>query len=455
MFNMRVLSTEAFPESLMNKVCVRRDGLDDTLFMTATILLYKRVENLKITYTLDKVFDPDVISRNKDVYSFHWFEGVNTPPDELLNPLKEDFKRIEKLPTHEEFLSEQLKQRIFIRLMPEENTVCLFTSNVTLPIFHCAQFFIPKYFNIFKEKPLTKDEISFLETLTYKMNGNYVSKLSDLAYSESFRAYLFKDQLEAFEKKLFERKVQAAQDSLNTIEDAMRKAMDDYKKACDKRVEAIALVAGLKTMADQVEEHTELQDYLMNNKRICNVSINDSTISYVVKTYLAPHHVDEWEVMTTRAHMFDQYVSHTFNDRNDIKLLLDAIFSENRCLKLRMCAYFAIDYFGGYVNSQINHRFTTAGNDLVNYVPNPHLHHHNCFGQNKLAIVEQLACGDAIGAIECSIACAQRINIHESMSFGPFVRDLLACTGKCLVANNGTELTVSEAIKYLKEQSHD
>ena len=57
MFNIPVLRTEAFPASLMNKVCVRRDGLDDTLFMTAIILLYKRVENLKITYTLDKVFE--------------------------------------------------------------------------------------------------------------------------------------------------------------------------------------------------------------------------------------------------------------------------------------------------------------------------------------------------------------------------------------------------------------
>ena len=455
MFNNPIRLIEKFPESYHKKVCIRDDGFDDTLFMTASILLYNRVDNLKIEETLTRrEFNPDCISTDPNVFSFHWFENVSSNPDELLKPVKDKFKKIDKLPTHEKFLSDQLKQSVYIRLMPEENTVCLFTKTITFPVYHCTQFFIPKYFKVFKEKPLPKEEISFLETLTYKTSTNYVKKLTELANSESFARYLLKDQLAAFEKKLFERKVQAAKNSLDSIEEKMRIAMQDYMNACNKRIEAMALVDGLKTMADQTEEHTELQEYLINNPRICNVSLDESYISFIAKTYLSPHHIDEWEIITQRKQIFDQYRNNKFPDRDDIKLLLDAIFSENRCLKLKMCAYFKMDYFGSQVNSRVSYNYIGANKDLANYIPNPHLYHHNCFGQNKLAIIEQLTSGDAVGAIECAIACTQRINIHESMTFKPFVDDLLSSTGKCLVASDGTEMTVTEAVKYLKGQNN-
>lgn len=447
MINIPVTRIEAFPLSLKNKIYVRKDNVDDTLWMTAAILLFNRVDNLKIECTQGKFSDTD-ISTNPEIYTFHWFIDSSGNPDELLK--QKNIKNFERLPTHEKFISDQLKQQVYIRLLPKENTVCVFTGNITYPAWHGIQFFIPKFFRIFKEKPLSKEEISFLETLTYKTKDNYISKLTDLSNSESFRSYLFKDQLEAFEKKLYEKKVAAAQNTLNTIESTMNKALEEYRKACEQRLEAIALVSGLKTMADQVEEHTELQNYLINNPRISNLSINGSKLSFIIKTFLAPHHIDEWEILSKREEIFSEYVCYNFPDKKDIKLLLDAIFSENRCLKLKMCAYITMDYFGSEVQSSKKYDFGRINKDLVNYIPNPHLHYHNCFGQNDAAILDQLALGDVVGAIECAIACAQRINIHEGFSFRPFVKDMLSSKGKCLVNSDGIEMTVKEAITYLK-----
>ena len=449
MFNQNVSRIESFPVTLMDKVCVRKNGLDDSLFMTATILLYNRVENLKLTYTIETPQNIESISLNPEVYSFHWFENISANPDELLKPIRNNFQSIEKLPTHEKFLSEKLNQPIFIRLMPHENTVCIFTTKVDLVVWHCAQFFIPKYFRIFKEKPITKEETSFLETLTFRMSGNYVTKLTELTYTDSFRQYVLKDQLISFEKKLFAKKVEAAKRNLQNFEMEMEAAMTKYRKACEQRIEALALVSGLKSMEDGIQEHTELQDYLMNNQRIANVSLNGSNISFVVKTYLAPHHIEEWETISSRRQVFSSYTTNKVPDPDDVKLLLDAILSENRSLKLRMCAYFSMDYFGSEVTSSKRYNF-----GLKDYIPNPHLNYHNCFGQNKLAILEQLKDGDAVGAIECAVACAQRVNIHESMTFNPFVKELLDFKGKCLVADDGTELSPMEAIDYLKEHNH-
>lgn len=449
MFNNNLPRLDSFPQYTKNKICAISNGMDDSLFMTATILLYNRVDNLKLSYTMYDNKEVDCINFNPEVYSFHWFRNVSENPDELLKPVKNNFKSIEKLQTHEKFLSDKLKMPVWIRLMPNENTVCIFSPSCSLPAWHGVQFFIPKYFNIFKEKPLTKEEISFLEALTFKTSVNYIQRLTELTNKESYKRYILKDQLDAFEKKLFEKKVNAAKDNLNKIELIMENAMKSYRDACNKRLEAMALVTGLKTMADQIEEHTELQSYLINNPRICNLTLKDSRISFIVKTFLAPHHIEEYETISKRKEVFEQYTRQNFEDVGDIKLLMDAIFSSKRCLKLRLCAYFDMDYFGSEVNSIREYSYRAANIELKDYIPNPHLYHHNCFGQNKTAIVEQLKDGDAIGAIECAIACAQRIYIHD-ISYREFIQDLLKTDGKCLVSEDGTEMTPKEAVEYLK-----
>ena len=450
MFKEWVGLLDAFPASMLKDTWEWRQVLDDTLIMTATVLLSPRVEKLKIKSEWNREHDTITIDNDPNVYSFYWLESKNINPEKILEPIKGDFKEIKKLPTHENFLSEKLSQKIFLRIMPNENTVCIFTDTITSPLWHACQFLIPKYFNIFKEKPLSKNEISFLETLTQKTRTNYISKVKELLNSKEFRSCTLKMQLNSFEKKLYEKKVEAAQTELNTIEQTMRDAMEEYRKACDKRMNAIATLNGMRSMAEEIEERTELQNYLLNNNRLSCVQLDGSTISFIVKTYLAPHHIEEWETMSRSNRMFDGLVIGSSITADEVKMLLDAILSEDRCLKMKMCAYFSMDYFGNSVTSRVNFGYASMDDELKDYIPNPHLHIHNCFGQNKLAILDQLISGDAIGAIECAIACAQRVNILESMTFHPFVRRLLESDAKCLVTEDGKALTPKEAIEYLK-----
>lgn len=448
MFSFIIQMNAAFNEEMDKNIYKgTKSGFDSSLYMTTVLMLYNRVDNLKISCDIDN-YMPETFM-DSGVYSFNWFTSPDMDPDKTFKTLGIDKQNIKKLPTHEKFLCDQLKQNIYIRIFPEKNSVCFFTTKITGPMWHAVQFFIPKYFDVFKEKPLTKDETSFLETLTYKVNGNYITKLSELVSTESFSKFSMKYQLAGFEKMLFEAKVTTAKSRLAELENEMENALSRYRRACEQRMEAAALVLGFETMADNTSEHTELQDYLMNSKAICNFKINGSTMSFIAKTYLAPHHMDDWEIITNRSRAFDGYATMNYRDPAEIKLLLDAILSERHCLRVKMCAYFQMDYFGSTATSQIGYDYKKANKSLEDYIPNPHLQHHNCFGQNKTAILEQLKTGDAIGAIECSIACAQRLNIHD-ISFGAFVRDLLNSKGKCIVADNGTEMTVKEAISWLK-----
>ena len=70
------------------------------------------------------------------------------------------------------------------------------------------------------------------------------------------------------------------------------------------------------------------------------------------------------------------------------------------------------EFGGSTVTSFKHYNFVGVSADLKNYIPNPHLDNHNCFSENRTAIVTQLTNGDAIGAIECAIACAASIIIY-------------------------------------------
>lgn len=446
MFNQSVLRQLCFPATVQDNVCITNNVADSTAFMTATILLYNRVDNLKLILESSANPQADKINNDPNVYAIYWFD-TKEDADTILNPEKKRFTRIEKMPTHEKFLSEQMKKNIQIRTMPEENTVCIFVDGLTLANYHCTQFFIPKYFKIFKEKPQDQDEISFLQTLTYKTSGNYINAITELASKDTFQKFILKKEIAGFEKALYKKKVEYAKKSLDTIEKAMEKAMEDYKNASRNRIDAMALVVGLTEMANRKEEETELEHSLVRNKSITQVKLRDSHICFIAKTFLAPYHIEDWDKNSARGTMFTQYTCSEFPNAKDIKLLLDSILSSKRCLKVKICAYFDIDYFGTEVNSQKNYPFN---DELKDYIPNPHLNRSNCLSQNRKAILDQLAMGDAVGAIECAIACAQRINIHESISFSPFVRELLSSSKKCLVAEDGTEFTAKEAVAYLK-----
>ena len=451
MFNNQVMCRDGFPkivkrETPVTLLCVE----DDTLAMTAILMLYNRVNNLEIEIKTTKTEKhiTDGLSINNKVYSFYFFSGIKNEND-VEEMLKEfPHLKIEKLPAHEKFIKEQLKKDVYIRLMPNENNVCVFTPALTLPIFHLVQSFIPKFFPIFKDKPLTKEEKSFLETLTYKTSMNYETKLTELINTEEFRTYCLTSVLGSIEKKLFEKKVIAARASLNRYLSDMEEFMRRYKETYKKYQEAEYLAQGLEATAAERGERSELQEYLIGNKRLTNISINNDHIEFIVKTYLAPHHVEEWDSLNRRK-MAERY-KHSLFSSEEIAMLLDSIFSKERCLKLKICSYISMDYFGSEVYSGQGYNFVGNNPDMKNYVPNGHLHHHNCFGQNKTDILNLLKEGDVVGAIECCISCTQRMNIHEDFSFRPFVEDLLNCKGKCLVAKDGTEMTPKEAIEYLK-----
>ena len=453
MFRQSLTLTSPFTREIKNSIGIFSfEEVDATLFMTSTVLLHSRVNNLKLMSTVTRPgiagLNIDNINFDPDIYSFHWYT-TDANPDGLIETIKDRYATVVAAQNIEKFVEDKFNHKVYIRIFPNENAVCLFVDNLTAELWHLLQSFMSKYFEVFKSKPLSNDEIEFVRSLTLKTASNYVNRLQVLTEAESFRRFILEKQLAGFEKKLFEKKICVAKEDVNSIQRTLDNLMNQLREATKKHLDAKIYLEGLTSMTSGMEEKTELQEYLLNNKNIADVLLEESHIRFVVKTFLIPYHTEDWENMSRRGAIFE--CIHNFN-KEDTKLLLDAIFSEEHCVKLKVCGHVDLDYLYSNVRSNTGYDYSK----FSDYIPNSHLKRHSCFGQNGPDIIAQLQQGDAVGAIECAINCVKHVNVNEvGASFTPFIKDIMSCTGKCIVTEDGTEMTPAEAIAFLKGRNNE
>jgi hypothetical protein len=427
---------------------------DHTLFMTTTALFYKRWPELRI---YNKKFDSDsekceeiIEKKPENTLCFYWFTNTKDPETFLK-------KEHTSYPKHDKFLTEKLGQNIYIKQF-EPNVVVIFCNRFNLQLYHAFQTFIPLCFrHLFQENPLTEREQNLLLSVSKNTERNYKEAIQSFLEDEDLKRFLLDEQVRGLEKNLRKAKYDRALLEYNDYLRKLDELMEEYRKTCDKKNHAEVIACGLKCAMDAVDDNTEFEEYLCTNKLLSDINVNGNDISFVVKTFVDPYLPDDWDALSANGSIFKDHI-HTgsaLDKEENLKLLLDAIFSRNHCLKLRICGIICMDYYGTTVNSICGYNYAGQNPRLRDYVPNAHLHKHNCFGQNKNDILMQMREGDMIGAVECCINVVKRINVAEGLSFGPFVDYIKSCKGKCIVTDDGQEMTCEEALTYLKEKKDE
>lgn len=456
MFNSSVALIPPFNNEIKNRICTETaDSMpDDSLFMTLTALMYRRNPDFSIRYIycrdLQKL-SGYINSENNEAISFIYLASDIESEDNLPSGGT-------SFPKHDKFLQDKLNTSVTVKVY-NKNTILVCCRRMTLAVFHVVQIFLPAYLpDLFKDIPFTDAERNLLVSLSKLTSDPFKKEMQSMLMEPEFRKYLLYTQMCGFEKRIRQRKYDAAMEQVNNILRNMEQAMERYRVACTQKRSAEALARGLKDEMDDVSGHTEFEEYLCENKLLSNINIAGNSISFIIKTFVNPYLPDDWESLSSRGSIFSGYgrTNSVLDDEENLKLLLDAIFSRNHTLKLKMCAVISMDYYGSSVTSVTGYNYEEIDPDFKNYVPNAHLDRHNCFGQNKLDILEQMNNGDMIGAVECCINVAKRINVSEGATFGPFVESLKRNKGKCIVCEkDGQEMTIKEAVKYLKEKNDE
>lgn len=413
---------------------------DKTLVMTFYALFHKRCPGYKFNFIIGR--NDFNIDLTPETITF----GLVRPPQGELPESIIDFSKFEK------FLSQKLKTDVHICAI-DETKVIVYSGRVDTSVLHAVQVFIPQYYpKLFESMPRTEFETKLLVSLSQNTSTAYYRAMQEFVNDEDVRHDLMRSVIIGLERRIRYMKLDRSKDALASINNDMQSLLDQYSVLNERRLTQEAIVSGLTVALQNVEEDTEFEEYLCSNNNLSNIQIDSTKIAFTVKTFVNPYLPDDWDTLSSRGSIFQGRgrVGKIIDEPENLKLLLDAIFSRNHTLKLRMCARFVMDYYGGRVDSPTGYNYAAHDPSLKDYIPNTHLDRYNCFGQNKVDILEQLKDNDLIGAIECCINVAKRINVSENATFGPFIDVLKGCDHKCIVAEDGTEMTTTEAIEYLK-----
>lgn len=390
---------------------------------------------------MDVYGDPEVINQV--------FEAIDNEQSGFIAK-NEGYKRTDDI---EKYIASTVTTRIFVNR--ERECAVVFINRMNARTYHLMCSFIPRYFpKLFSEKPVSPEEIAMLGALTKNDYHSFFSKLNFIADRYDLRDFKIKKLLEGFSQRTVRQRI----DSLRSkIADNDRQIADNlryYKSLLEAREELNISLIGLKTKANMESRDAELIEYLQANKNVTLLSAEDYSIEILVSTTIESFDDEMFEAMIGNEDSdinYEGFESESGFDVEDRAKLLRALFSSEATLKVKTCAYYSLETRGS-VETRSDYGFPYEFRDRV---PNPHLNYHACLGDYRRYIQDCLEKQDIVAAIEQCVASARSVNIGESVTFEPFVREILRSENKIIVLPNGTDATPHEALEYLNSTSFD
>lgn len=361
------------------------------------------------------------------------------------------FSGFEELKDIREFVSPVMNARFYTNA--ERRTTVIFVERLDMKKYHYLQSFTPRYFRwYFESAPLTQDDENLLRSLIRRTSEEYEVLIEEFASKLNMRDYMIRNMLGDFERRAKVDQLDGLQNQLEDLMRDMQNLMDQYSRACEKKDTINLQCMGLREAINSQSEESELMDYFIANRNLDPVATDSGRFSFIVRTYLDSFDPDLYDSMSKRetSLLFIDYSVgiRNFREVSARKRLLDAIFSDDPVLRIKMCAFYQID-IRGHVSSYSGYSFPANCRDML---PNPHLHYHNCLGNHMRYITERLGAGDIVGAIEQCVSSAKSINIGEGPTIRYFLKDLFSTHAKIIELPDGTSVEPLEALKWLEKQ---
>lgn len=376
--------------------------------------------------------------------------------DALDDPENGFIKRNERY-TALDAVSKALSSSVNIRAYSnlETRTTIVFVSRLNMRSWHLLQCTIPAIVRwYFTESKITEEEKKLLMSLNNRNSTDYERLIEEFASKFDFRTYMIDHVVTGFEKATRESQLNSMDNNIENIEYEIRSILDRYKGYIEQLDEYKVRRAGLAEMIRTGEGSTELTDYFRSNKQLDPVEVSGSHLKFIVRTYLDNYDPELYETMAKRpgSHLYHDYDTvPKFENAGVRKKFMDAIFSDDPILRVRMCAYYDLD-IRGHVSSYSGYRYP---NNCSDFIPNPHLQYHNCLGDHQRYINERLLAGDTIGAIAQCIASAQSMNLGEDVTVKYFFQELFTTKKKVIELPDGTHVSPEEALDWLNEQEKE
>ena len=335
------------------------------------------------------------------------------------------------------FVKEETKQTVYF--FKEFNSrICHYMQLTCLPA-------VPWYFNPAGGDSVSEQELDLLNSLTEKTPENYLAKLSEFVKAFDFRTAYIKSIIGGIETAYEEQRLSSLKSSIEEKMSAIRAWRDRINDAYRTINGLNAELFGLETKIKESGEESIIVDYFIRNRRLAIDNVSGTQIAFHVNDYLS--YFDE--------EMAERFINNKRSclyssapDKEAAEKLARALFIDGT-IRLRVCAGYTLDMRGSF-NGNTNYDF---GIDGIDRFPNSHINNHACLGTYESVIYDKLENRDFIGVLEQACASARSLSFGDTVVMGEFCRELYRGKGgKCFELENGTQMDITEVMKYVKEE---
>ena len=231
----------------------------------------------------------------------------------------------------------------------------------------------------------------------------------------------------------------------NAIERCQKDIADYFNALNQNSVKLEALIAQGDSVDDSVYK------FFMSHKQIsiCRTeqNSNGNVMQYCVAETIEYFDSDAF------IRLYNNPNSSIGGASKDVKDIFHAVFADNKGV-FKVEGMFQLTNLASI--RAISH--STSGQFGDTRLPHPHLYHHACLGGNETYINNYLRQGNWDMAIEQTIAAVKNINFGDSTVIREFVEDVrhaLQGSCKCVLADNGKDMTLREFLAYIRENQEN
>lgn len=433
-----------FAEKLGPKVQIYSD---ETWTAVYRALLWPRLKGEKIEIIWDELheledFNPAVYEFDNSV-GFFCIPGLESIDTTVLN-IPEGFTELTK---HEEYIKNGVSfsgLTIGIFTNDEKKNTIIITNQCRPEAIHACGSFFSRYFkSYFEDNPLTATEIKLLKGLKKYSSTDFNAALSELAVERGVKYALTGAIVMDFEKGTRRTQYEAAKAECDNFKTTVERRREEYYSAIRELDSLMVKAEGLYSIMNSTQENVELKEFFENAKNVEVLKAENGTLELIVDSYLSTYDGDAFEdVFMQNDRIFENLPWSAEN----AKLLLGNIFNTDPRFRIRTCGYFAIE-IGEGVCTNSNYDYGPLRKDRL---PNPHYQRFACLGGYASEIDNLLRQGNLVAALRLCLTAVTCVNIHETMTFQPFLETLLSCHEKVLEDMDHNQYTPDQALALLK-----
>ena len=306
---------------------------------------------------------------------------------------------------------------------------------------------LPWFFNT----PLSDEESAFLRSLTVKDSSKYIEFITEYAKSFNFQEDRIAKLLNGFsmqhEKQRLAKLVSDRELNQHNF-GILQKQVSD---CIAKEHELNSAILGVEMLIQQ-GDGSGLTDYFIYNKSLHLQDVGNDSLNFVVTTYLDyfDQSVFDRFFVNPKSYFYNAQ-SGIAKDEQSFKKLLLALYGDDSCIRVRVCAEYKLSLAGTL--SPVR-----TSSNLYNFplwLPHPHIDGANCLGSNSTEINRLMIERKYIEAIEQAISATKNINFSDSAIAPRLIQSIRTGTQKFLELPNGEVVSPAAAVKWLNNKEGD